>query len=722
MDLNPLPHPPTTITALLRGQQGELIRRIWPERQGDGTLEEALTESGHRERFGSLARHTSLLDNDLPVIAVAGLVKSGKSSTVATFLSPAGRGRIPRGMDEVKEATQRFVLWCPHCWQDDEERRQSLVEVLAGTFGRAMEFLSESPAAAKEQYSTLSPTGAEFNTPLVAFDEALDRAGCALLDCPDVERQHPGGIGNHTHELRLKVLKKASAITSALLITANQGKTAAEQFGNLVREVLAEMPGIPWWLLVNLCDDNYKPHEVLEQQQILLSEVPPRGVFLAFNFRHPPHLWKERTPRALHPMLVDDTRQRLPAFYLVEQDVARNPPEPVDENRLLLSLPVTLDSLGGVRARLRAYHSQRLMEEAAAAEQDLRKHCDVAWNQARTFHGSLLRVCLGGYLDGKGQLLVPLTAQTAERLQQALVKSAPLAERILLNLGKVGKIWGWQKKVVSRIRDKLTSLLGREENKQGLETVAGIEPQRFVVEMMREGFALDVAKTDVERIEVWKEILSRHQQFTPEEMDKSELTDAMRELWKHRKRLHKWLSLGPVGVFVLLLAAFAFASVDGGVVLAALAAKVGLSGVALITAKAGTILAYQVIGHLSLSEILIAFGITAALDIPGGMLLEKLMRDRLALPALSDLFACACDVFGLPRTVGTPITVRVKESEMPLPEPHTERGAPICGLFSSSVWELNEEGWKQLHTMLSENARSVVDQVPLKRKKSSSKP
>ena len=124
-----LPHLPDALMSLLKSEDGKLVKRIWPEDQGSGGLEMALREAGKKARFESLIRHVRLLDADLPVIAVAGLVNSGKSSVATSFLSATGQKRVPRGLSK-EEATQRFVLWCPRAWQQDEERRGSLAYVL----------------------------------------------------------------------------------------------------------------------------------------------------------------------------------------------------------------------------------------------------------------------------------------------------------------------------------------------------------------------------------------------------------------------------------------------------------------------------------------------------------------------------------------------------------------------------------------------------------------
>jgi GTP1/Obg family GTP-binding protein len=47
-----------------------------------------------------------------PVIAIAGMLNSGKTSLVSTFLSPQGRTRTLRGVGNA-QGTHRFVLWLP---------------------------------------------------------------------------------------------------------------------------------------------------------------------------------------------------------------------------------------------------------------------------------------------------------------------------------------------------------------------------------------------------------------------------------------------------------------------------------------------------------------------------------------------------------------------------------------------------------------------------------
>lgn len=693
-----LPHLPDDLLSLLMNQDGKLVTRIWPEDQANGGLETALQEAGRRTRFDSLIRHVRLLNSELPVIAVAGLLNSGKSSVVASFLSVSGRTRVLRGLNK-EDVTQRFVLWCPLAWKQDEERRSALAEVLGEIFSGGLELLSEEGDKAHIQYNGLSE-GAEFETPLVGYDEGLNAMGFALLDCPDVERPHPGASGTNTRRMRLAVLKRASSIASALLVVADHGKTAMEEFANTVTEVLNEMPGIPAWLLVNCCscETEYPPDKIVNDVQ---ADSTLRGVYLAYNYLHDAERWRECTPSPLHDLRTERAVERLPAFYLAEPDPARNPPAPVDEARFLRHLPEQMQSQGGVGAPLRALHSKRLVVEAAETEQELRLHVEQAFKRTRKQWESLLQVCFKGLLDGKGQLVVPLTGDTAERIQSALIKSAPLMDRLKLKSALVlGRVAGWVKSRVSDLKNWVVGLFSKELNKSVKNMIARVDTQRFVDEMVRESFALDVLPDNQKRLHVWQTVLTAHHRHAPDQLEEAELVDALTEVWQKRRLTEKVFELAAPLALVALLLAFAFAHVDGGATLGLVAAKIGLPTMAFV----GPAMATSIVGYLSVSELLIALGVAAAVMPVAGWKIESLMRDRLALPALSNLFACACDAFGLPRRIGKEPTVTIRGRDLKLPNPSTERGLPVIRILDEAVWEMHDESWKELQKMLKTNA------------------
>ena len=685
--------------SVLEDKSGFLVRRIWPDNSGLGSLREALCEArsvGSSEDSGEdlyekMSRHLSLLGTSLPVLAIAGLINAGKSSVTASFLSPGGRARVLCGLGS-DEATQRFVIWCPRSWETDVLRYDSLREILAAVFGAKLEKLSENAPDALRQYNT----GERFNVPLIGFDEGLDAANFAILDCPDVERKAPGAEGEHTSQLRLDVLKKASAIASALLIVASHAGFAAEDFESMLRAVLAEMPGIRWWFLLNMCDPQYEPHRVYAECIQLADSQKPKaeGVFIAYNFNYDAEEWRRCTPLALHGLRTPDRLLRLPAFYLAEPDAARNPPNPVEEARFLPRICRELDTEAGVGRRLYQMHSKRLIELSRMAENETKLFCEKTSESARRLWEGLLRVCSRSYMDASGQLIIPLTPETAKRLKNALIDTAPILARMQMKtaLG-VGIIVGWTVAVPKWILKKVQIYFNRNEAGHVQKVPAKLEAKIFIDEMIREGFALSQLPADA-RVDFWNRVLSQFMKHRPEELDLDDLKSAMTEVWKLRGSRQKVREFAPLIIFITVLIAFAMAPVDGGALLSTLLAKMGISG--LVTFKVGILLAHHVVGFLSVSEILFTLGLTAAVAPVGGFELEKQMRDRLALPALANLFACACDAFGLPRRIGSDPMVKIKAQDFAVPPPTADRGQIECALLKESVWEFQPGGWRCL--------------------------
>ena len=84
--------------------------------------------------------HTAERLIDWPTVAVAGMLNSGKTSLVATFLSQAGRARTLRGANNA-EGTHRFVLWLPTAWEQDTELWALLMDRIGDALGQQPEML-----------------------------------------------------------------------------------------------------------------------------------------------------------------------------------------------------------------------------------------------------------------------------------------------------------------------------------------------------------------------------------------------------------------------------------------------------------------------------------------------------------------------------------------------------------------------------------------------------
>ncbi len=79
-----------------------------------------------------------------PTVAIAGMLNSGKTSLVATFLSEQGKKRTLRGTGN-HEGTHRFVLWLPEKWRADHECFSMLISRIGEALGTIPEMLADDP-------------------------------------------------------------------------------------------------------------------------------------------------------------------------------------------------------------------------------------------------------------------------------------------------------------------------------------------------------------------------------------------------------------------------------------------------------------------------------------------------------------------------------------------------------------------------------------------------
>jgi hypothetical protein len=146
-----------------------------------------------KERLEGLTQQLHALHavGNCPVVGVAGLLNSGKSSLVATYLSPEGRQRVLRGAAN-SQGTHRFVLWLPSAWWSQPDLLHALRDQLTTLFSVPPEELSNDAAEAYRQYNgellgSVPAAADPLSVPLLAHDPGLDQLGLGLLDCPDIQ-------------------------------------------------------------------------------------------------------------------------------------------------------------------------------------------------------------------------------------------------------------------------------------------------------------------------------------------------------------------------------------------------------------------------------------------------------------------------------------------------------------------------------------------------------
>lgn len=280
-----------------------------------------------------------------PTVAIAGMLNSGKTSLVATFLSEKGRARTLRG-DNNDQGTHRFVLWLPAAWQKDSELWGLLMSRIGDAVGQPPEMLAEDPEQAHRQYSNHNGNADALQVPLVATDPRLEEAGIGLLDCPDIVSDESFGLGSP--QIRRQILGRAATLCSAFMVVTSAESSRDQALGNLMRIASDLMPGIPRLLAVNKVRPRQTPDQVLEAFGPLARGHGIETVYAAYDFDVPasrPFIpVSDEVVAAIEP---DADADPLPVFFSVNEDPDTNPPASITSDRLLSSLPMTLD-----RARL----------------------------------------------------------------------------------------------------------------------------------------------------------------------------------------------------------------------------------------------------------------------------------------------------------------------------------------------------------------------------------
>ncbi len=284
--------------------------------------------------------HTAERLIDWPTVAVAGMLNSGKTSLVATFLSKAGQARTLRGANN-NQGTHRFVLWLPAAWEQDAELWALLMERMGNALGKRPEILSADPETAHRQYNNKDGNAEALAVPLIATDPALNSIGIGLLDCPDIVSDAEFGLGSP--EARRELLGRAASLCSAFLVVASAESSRDSTLGDLLRMAADLMPGVPRMLAVNKVRPQQTPDLVYETFQPLARSNGIETIYAAYDFEVPGSV--PFIPKLKDEILTEEVTHcdRLPVFFSIVEGSNNNPPACIPEDRLLISLPTKLD-------------------------------------------------------------------------------------------------------------------------------------------------------------------------------------------------------------------------------------------------------------------------------------------------------------------------------------------------------------------------------------------
>ncbi len=600
---------------LLHDPQHPLLEQTWPQtRTLTGADALRLWQPDVYDQLNlrqAMLRELGLV----PIVAVAGLLNSGKSSVVASFLSEAGRARVLRGLSGA-QGSQRFTLWVPADWRQ-QSFFESLKELLSRLFLRPLEQLDPDPARAHAQQNDLS----RLDYPLLAPDPQLDTLGLALLDCPDVQRSRE--LGDGIRHRRLDLVSRAAEICAALLIVTPRSQLEIQELS----AILDRMPDAARIFAVNLIRDE-SPARALHDIRSVLDAGPEVPVYGAYDFLMSD--FPDRTPewdRTRSLSRDERVAESRPCFFLLESAKAAPNGKAAPPEASLLRLA---DSLAPEQLRRRRIEELEGEWDGSfhGAVEGLRSQLRTLAGQVDDASSRLVDECRH-LVRREGSLHLRMSPEIVASMEASLTRTASIYYRIFLipsrrllqacnRLASVGRnVAG---KSIRRLRDQSETLRRRLGSHAKIPAIGTIGPE----EVSRMFSLWSGASGDYRPPEDWgQEAETLLRRYLAEE--KTNLTDAEWDaitgpLWDQiptRARIQILTSI------FLLLGGLALAFFDGGV--------------SLITIKTLDLLGG--IGVLS----------SLGVNLRGVADFQKALEEKLGARQLANFCAIAADTAGLPR-------------------------------------------------------------------------
>ena len=633
----------------------------------DGDLHERLLAAGRQ--FNSVSRLI-----DWPTVAVAGMLNSGKTSLVASFLSEEGQARSLRGTSNA-QGTHRFVIWLPSQWREDAELWGLLMARIGDAVGSPPEPLAETAAEAHLQYNNRGGDSNTLAIPLVATDAKLNELGIGLLDCPDIVSDEAFGLGSP--QMRREVLGRAATLCSAFMVVTSADSTRDGTLGDLLRIAADLMPGVPRMLAVNKVRAQQTPDQVLETFAPMAKSHGIEAIYAAYDFDVPSSAPFIPTVE-LSAALSSSGEDPLPLFYSVSSSPDDNPPAMITEDRLLATLPSRLDR-GQLFEKFRdalQMGLQTLLWNDAFYELDRDAH--ESQRRSSRAQDCLLEAATDFFAHrGLGGEVQELRLHQSERIIRQLTESfaatAPWYARWGVRLNAtVRRVFGGAgdllkqltpsalaRRAAGEVKDKFRrgefgGLLTAEKLAQSLDRHgASVHLQYW----FSSGSSPAESGNSVDALlEACEAAILRFERDDFTSLDPSRLDEAVKQMWKEIPT-HQKLTAGLTP-------------------LAALLATFG--GVMMIPIDFG---ATHLIASASISELLAAAGLTTLSALWAGKQSTRNVGHQAARQQLSDFHAVLCDTFGL-RRPNTQQPLRITGLEEPLIESRIIQREPIGGTLS----------------------------------------
>lgn len=570
-----------------------------------------------------------------PIVGIAGMLNAGKSSLVATYLSPENRQLVPRGLGNAS-GTHRFVLWLPTEWRDNGELLSSLMSYLGELFGSPPEMLSTDPARAAQQYSGQNeasngePSGCR--TPLVAFDSGLNFLQLGLVDCPDIQSGHAPGasvVAGELAEARRVQLLSIGKMCSAFLVVCRLGSLHDERLEQVLLALRSAMPGVPRMLAVNRVKARYSPETIAEEARRLQDRFGLSDLYVAYDYRSA--LAGEAIPKypASLRMIAEDEEH--PIFFRVDGQTKRTGKQSVD---YLQDLSRRLDV--GALAR-ESSRSLRLQLKTCASgllsdlEKNRRENLDCLQDGWRAVADACFEFMAQRDAEGNLQRLRLQTSPAiVTQIAESLQRTAPAWMRFSLRIDRMARqlqtavadtasrlrFLGSAGKSVARIAKRL----------RGGECGEVVTPDRMVAAIRRYDALSVFGEADDSQMRTSCDAAMRR--FAKEdatELDSEQLDQWSREIWGKMTLKEKlWKGAQPLAMVTAPFLAVILIPFDAG--------------------------GSAVLVFASTKELLAAAGLAALLGTSGtGRELLGTVHRETPWRQLSELFAVSCDSLGLER-------------------------------------------------------------------------
>ncbi|MCC9603047.1 hypothetical protein LOC67_21065 [Stieleria sp. JC731] len=406
------------------GQESFLtsLRRIQPDLAGD------IVSLGRQVHHGAqLAEY--------PTLAIAGMLNSGKTSLVASLLSPNGRARSLRGIAN-RHGTHRFVLWMPQSWRDEPELWSLLLQDFGNAVGHAPEMLSDDPEEAHQQYNNRSGGIDALGVPLVATDPELDQLGIGLLDCPDIVSDEVFGVGSP--QQRRELLGKAATFCSAFMIVSTPGMARDRTLGEILQTVSDLMPGIPRLLAVNKIRPGQEPEDILESFAPQTDKFGVDRIYGAYDFEIPksdPYIPKKVFQGDKLIEIRQPDEDPIPVFYSIDPNAELNPPAEINADRLLTHLASELDSPESFDRFLRGRTAALRRSVWDLGLSRIREDCDRSLQESQRARQTILETTVSLFTKQSGtgaitEVRMHQSKRIVQQLADAFCHAAPWYARL----------------------------------------------------------------------------------------------------------------------------------------------------------------------------------------------------------------------------------------------------------------------------------------------------